>query len=472
MIRRSWLCLTILAGMLLAPGAARARPLSVEVWTDRGTDAVYEPGDRMQVKVRVSEDAHLLVYEIDTEGQVNVLFPYRGRPDLVEGRATYRLPDEESGFDLVVERQTGESFIVALASRAPFEGLPWYLRPYDPRGEDIGYVGKPEEEQGITAEGRIVGDPFVAMERIRRRVLRSADDDESFATGYVSYYVHHEVRYPRYLCYDCHRPGYYAWWDDFDPYFASCRVFDFRVNWNWYWGPGYWHGYVPYYVFLYRSDCPPRWRTHPRGGWYSSWDGWSRWSTAWGGPLVRYKSPPPPGYTPPSKFDSRERWRENKPLPPGFMTAGIPRGRGLREELPIGRNNRPGTEEQGGGRRVIERSGRPGVTPEPAGRAPGEEGRGTRPGTGPERPRIERPTPPTTPRGGEERRPQREAPPAPRYERPREAPPAPRYERPRETPRSDPPRYERPREAPRSAPPREQRAPQNEGSRGQRRGGR
>jgi hypothetical protein len=465
MIRRSWLCLTILAGMLLAPGAARARPLSVEVWTDRGTDAVYQPGDRMQVKVRASDDAYLLVYEIDTEGRVSVLFPYQGRRGFVEGRTTYRLPDEEAGVDLVVQQQTGESFVVALASRTPFEDLPWYLRPYDPRGEDIGYVGKPEEEQGVTTEGRVVGDPFVAMERIRRRVLRNADDNESFATSYVSYYVHHAVRYPRYLCYDCHRPGYYAWWDGFDPYFSYCRAFDFRVNWNWYWGPAYWHGYVPYYVFVYRADCPPRWRHDRHDGGYSSWDGWNRWTTLWSGPLVRYKSPPPPDYIPPTKFDARQRWRENKPLPPGFMTAGIPRGRGAaREELPVGRNGRPGDEQSGEGR-FIEGSRRPEVVREPLGRAPRDEDRGTRQGTGFERPRIEQPLPRVEPRGGE-RRPEREAPPAPRYERPRETPrPEPRHETP-------PPRYERPREAPRSGPPREQKQPQGDEARGGRRGGR
>ena len=42
----------------------------------------------------------------------------------------------------------------------------------------------------MTAEGRIVGDPFVAMERIRRRVLSDPDNDEAFATAYTSYYIH------------------------------------------------------------------------------------------------------------------------------------------------------------------------------------------------------------------------------------------------------------------------------------------
>jgi hypothetical protein len=34
-------------------------------------------------------------------------------------------------------------------------------------------------------------------------------------SSYASYYVGHEVRYPRYICNDCHRPGQWRWWVDF-----------------------------------------------------------------------------------------------------------------------------------------------------------------------------------------------------------------------------------------------------------------
>ena len=40
---------------------------------------------------------------------------------------------------------------------------------------------------------------------IRRRVLADPQDPDAFGTSYATYYVHNEVRYPRYLCYDCHR---------------------------------------------------------------------------------------------------------------------------------------------------------------------------------------------------------------------------------------------------------------------------
>jgi hypothetical protein len=317
---------------LALPSGARAERLGVRVSTDRGEDAVYNSGDALEISAKVSGDAYLLVYEIDAEGALHLLFPFERAGAYVEGPTTVRLPSSDSDYQLVVEGPVGEGYIVAIASREPFGSLPWYLRPYDARAEELGYHGDDAdaEADGVTAEGRIVGDPFVAMERIRRRILADPADRESFATDYASYYVHQAVRYPRYLCYDCHRPGQWAWWDGFDPYYTSCTAMDFRVNATWWWGPSYWFGQVPYFVYVYRPDCPPRFRGPGwRGTWYSSWDGWKRWSGLWGGSLHRYKSPPPAGYVPPpSKFDPiARRTGGRSSTPPGFLVSahGSPR---------------------------------------------------------------------------------------------------------------------------------------------------
>lgn len=449
-----WTALPALAALMIAPVAASARGLSVELWTDRGTDAVYQPGDPIQIKARTSEDANLLVYEIDAEGAVHLLFPSRHQNPAIEGRHTYRLPDDDRG-ELVVDATTGEGYIVAIASDAPFDELPWYLRPYDPQGDDLGYVGTPDQEEGVTADGHIVGDPFVAMERIRRRVLRDSRDGDSFASAYTTYYVHEQVRYPRYICYDCHRPGLYSWWSGFDPYYTTCSVFDFRVNWSWGWGPRYWFGNVPYFVYVYRDDCPPAYRRYSgTGTWYSSWDGWNRWCDLWGaGGLRRYKSPPPPNYTPPNKWATTRSPRE---VPPGFVAGGVERRTRTGQGVGIGMNNRPfgGTDggSGGGGGGVRERRDgtfTPGrdTRPDEGGRTPraGTDSpftRGGSGGPGMSRPRDE---------GGSDRR---DAPPA--YQpRPERQPERPReFSPPRQEPRRDPPRQER---AP--DPPRQERTP-------------
>ena len=344
-----------LIGLALPAGAWAAEHLGVRVSTDRGDDGVYNPGDPLEISTRVTGDAYLLVYEIDAEGEVHVLFPFERGEAYVEGPATVNLPTGDSDYQLVVEGPVGEGYIVAIASREPFEDLPWYLRPADQKAEELGYHGETDgdEVEGVTAEVRIVGDPFVAMERIRRKVLADPSDRESFATDYTSYYVHQAVRYPRYLCYDCHRPGQWAWWDGFDPYYASCTAMDFQVNASWWWGPSYWFGQVPYYVFVYRPDCPPRYRRYGgRGAWFSSWDGSRRWANLWGGPLRRYKTPPPPGYiSPPSKFDQGGRRRDGRPfMPPGFLASAHGTPRVSPPERGVGGRQRPAVGPVAGSR--------------------------------------------------------------------------------------------------------------------------
>ena len=476
------LALPVVAALLLGPAVATGvradQHLSVKVSTDRGDNAVYNPGDPLEISARVSDGAYLLVYEIDAEGEVHVLYPFEHADAFVEGPATVRLPGGDSDYQLVVQGPVGEGYVVAIASREPFENLPWYLRPYDERAGELGYQGgADEDEEGVTAEGRIVGDPFVAMERIRRQVLAEPSAREGFATDYASYYVHEAVRYPRYLCNDCHRPGQWAWWDGFDPYYATCTAIDFRINASWWWGPSYWFGYVPYYTYVYRPSCPPRWRAGDwRNAWYSSWDGRRRWNSQWGGPLRRYKSPPPPGYVPPpSKFDRASRARDGRTFtPPGFLASAhgnyrTPPGvRGTRPNVRLGPAPDPGSRDDATLRQNRGRSG--GITFFPRDRIRTGVGPGAESPIGRERtwnrpvrgsewyPTRRSDTP--TPSGGSPRyiergseRPSitpRESAPAPRAESPRWTAPAP--DRGGQSSSPPPAAHESPRQSERPAP--------------------
>lgn len=464
------------------PAPASARALDVDVWTDKGDDGVYQPGDAMRIKVRTTEDAYLLVYEIDSEGQVNLLFPWKRGQGRIEGARTLRLPSDDSDLELAVEQKTGQGFIVAVASDRPFREMPWFLRPYDPQAAAIGYDDDEREgieartgkdEPGFDDDGRVVGDPYVAMERIRRRVLDMKTAEQDFGSDYVTYYVHEQVRYPRYLCNDCHRPNQWAWWNGFDPYYARCSVIDFRVNWGWSWGPTCWNGYTPYYYYVVRSDCPPRYTS-----WYndrtrfSSWDGWDRWGTLWGGQLRRYKpTPAPVGYVPPPQ--PGQVWREGR-TPPGFLPPDVRRQSGTPGSTPAGWLSR----DRGDGKPVW-RDGprqRPDAPPPGNGRGNDAPPSGTR-GDEPrwrEWKRGDNPPPGGGGGSSEESRPRWRGgskpsdPPAgggsggssesdrPRWRRGDDSPPpAPKRQDPPPPPRQDPPRQDPPRQdPPRQDPPR------------------
>jgi hypothetical protein len=452
----------LLVGVIgvLAAAPASAQYLAVKLWSDRGDGAVYKPGEPINVSVRTNHDAQVLVYEIDAEGSVHLLFPTEDEATDVQGGVTLQLPEDPSE-QLVVEGPVGQGYIVAIASEEPFRELPWYLRPRDVRAEEMGYTSADNQDDGVTPEGKIVGDPFVAMERIRRQVLDDPSDVHSFSTAYTSYYVHHEVLYPRYLCNDCHRPGYWRWWDGFDPYYSTCSVFDFRINAGWWWGPTYWTTYVPYYAYVFRDDCAPRYRSVGRGGWCSSWDGWRRWTSAWGGPLRRYKQAPPAGYVPPARWDRTGRGA-NRTLPPGFIASHerpvrtVLPGSGIRREP---RDPRDPGSNRGGSRPWMRDTGRGA-----AGRETPPDRRFGRPDWGGRGSRA-----PWQPDGRQQARPERRGdyPGAQRpnrvdrEERPRWEP---QRSEPREAPapRREPMRWERPSEVP--APPPARSRDENRGS--------
>lgn len=349
MLRTKWFIgAAALVALVVAAGSASARPLSVEVWTDRGDDHVYNPGDAMQVRAKSNDDAYLLVYEIDSEGIVKVLFPFRRAAGMVEGKSTLMLPPEDSDFELAVESATGLGYIVAIASRRPFGELPWYLRQYDPQAASLGYEGAQGDVEGFDDEGKVMGDPTVAIERIRVAVLGTDTSPEDFATAYTTYYVGHEVRYPRYLCNDCHQPNHWGWWDGYDPYFTTCSVIDFRVNWNWCWGPCMWSAHTPYYYYVVRPDCPPYYYPYYANNTrWSSWGGTTQWNDLWGGPLTRYKSAPPVGYVPPpTKSGDYPRttppgWVATKTAGAGYAPAGKS-GYGGGKTAPGGSAYKPG----------------------------------------------------------------------------------------------------------------------------------
>ena len=46
--------------------------LEVKVWVDKGDKALYEPGEDIRVYFRTNRDAYVLIYNIDTRGNVHL----------------------------------------------------------------------------------------------------------------------------------------------------------------------------------------------------------------------------------------------------------------------------------------------------------------------------------------------------------------------------------------------------------------
>ncbi len=226
--------------------------IGVEVWTDRGDEGVYSDGETVGVHFRTDCDAYVVVYQVNTDGTVDLLQPY-GPEDFgrVRGGVAYRVDSPR----LRARGADGVAYVQVLACREPLTPhLPGWMRPgYHHRGLPPMHWGW-SEEHILRQYGIIVGDPFLGLAGLRAVILPSWRGPGSFGFATVTYCVNRHVYYPRYVCSDCH----YGNW--FDPYVDICVVFDIRVDpwWRDCYRPGPCH---PRYVYWKRSSAPVRYRT-------------------------------------------------------------------------------------------------------------------------------------------------------------------------------------------------------------------
>ncbi len=228
-----------------------AMPLRVGVWTDKAEGEVYAKGDAQSVTFQTNEDAYAVVYRIDTEGRVSVLWP-RSRMDdgFVFGGHEYVLP-VQGGPRLRVADVEGEGFVEAVVSRYPFD-----LRALE--------VDFHHETGGKPYDFRVAGDPFLAMNEVNYAVTGLADTEDYVVTNYASYYVHRTVDHPRYLCGQCHDGVGY------DPYDDTCKL---EITVDYRWANGWWgtYGYYPAYCYpAYVYVDPWTWRPWVNF-WYDPW---------------------------------------------------------------------------------------------------------------------------------------------------------------------------------------------------------
>jgi hypothetical protein len=215
--------MTTLAAASAGPGHAPTPPISVyaaalrqlayegpqiQLWTDRDDGTVYHRGDRVRVYFRTDEDAYVTIFRIDTDGRVRVLFPPDPwDDDFARGGRAYEVRPTDDPYAFLIDEYPGEGYVFAIATRDPFD----YREMV--RGDHWDY-------RVIASNGRVAGDPYVAIENLVDMIVPANYDAYSYDV--TSYYVEQYYQYPRFLCYDCHSYVAFPYWD---PYNYSCQRF-------------------------------------------------------------------------------------------------------------------------------------------------------------------------------------------------------------------------------------------------------
>jgi len=184
------------------PGAwpdASART-HIEVWTNRGDDA-FASGQGARVFFRTEVDAYVTVLRVDTDGRVRVLFPLEPWEDnFARGGREYEVQGGYERDAFSIDDYPGVGYIFAVAAADPFV-------------YDAFETGDHWDYRAI-ADGRVHGDPYVALTDLAQRILPA--DDRDWDYDITPYYVNRHYDYPRFLCYDCHTYVSYPLWSVYD----------------------------------------------------------------------------------------------------------------------------------------------------------------------------------------------------------------------------------------------------------------
>src|SRR5919198_1434493 len=190
----------------IAGSAAARQPATleyrsrVEVWTNRGDDP-YFTGQAARVFFRADRDGYVTILRVDSDGRVRVLFPREPWEDnFARGGREYEVLDRSDRAAFLIDDYPGVGYIFAITTPDPFV--------YDAieSGDHWDYR--------VIADGRIRGDPYVALTDLAQRIVPSDDSDWDY--DIVPYYVQQHYDYPRFLCYDCHSYVSYPYWSPYD----------------------------------------------------------------------------------------------------------------------------------------------------------------------------------------------------------------------------------------------------------------
>jgi hypothetical protein len=95
-----------------------------DLWTDRGRNALYYKGDKMQLLVRSESDCYVKIYYTDVEGKVQLLFPnVWEKNNFLRAGQVYRIPNDSMSFELEMGEPYGVESVRLVAQDVQFDDL-------------------------------------------------------------------------------------------------------------------------------------------------------------------------------------------------------------------------------------------------------------------------------------------------------------------------------------------------------------
>jgi hypothetical protein len=229
----SVLLLPLLMDAATVPQAAPHDDPPIRLWINN--DRRFLPGDRAKVEVRTRDDGYLLVFHVDPEGHLRVLFPLDPDQDnFVRGGKKYEIRGRGGRESFEVDNTSGKGTVYAAVSRDAFR--------FD------GFVVGDHWDYRALAPSRLPSDAEQDLNDLARRVAQG-DFDYDLLNYYVSERVAYRSDYTPYYgsyyndpsCYRFSCSSYYG-----SPFNVSIGLFFGRPYRRYYYDP-YFYAYDPFY---------------------------------------------------------------------------------------------------------------------------------------------------------------------------------------------------------------------------------
>jgi hypothetical protein len=198
----------------------------IRLWINN--DRRFLPGDRAKVEVRTRDDGYLLVFHVDPEGHLRVLFPLDPDHDnFVRGGKKYEVRGRGGRESFEVDNTTGNGTVYAAVSRDAFR--------FD------GFVVGDHWDYRALAPSRLPDEPEQDLNELVRRMAQG-DFDYDLLTYYVSERVAYQSKYSPY-----YGSSYTSWCCSsyYGSAFSVAIVFG-RPYRSYYYDP-YFYAYDPFY---------------------------------------------------------------------------------------------------------------------------------------------------------------------------------------------------------------------------------
>jgi len=225
----SALLLPLLLGSSIEPPAAIKDDPPIQLWIS--DDRRFLPGDGAKVQVRTEDDGYLLVFHVDPEGYLRVLFPMDpGKDNFVRGGKKYEVKSR-GGREAFEADSRGRGTVYAAVSRDPFR--------FD------GFVLGDHWDYRALAPSRLSNNPEPELNELVRRMAQGSFDYDLLGYDVVDRAAYAYDYAPRYYgstydpwCYSCGRPYYGSG--------LGISIFFGRPYRRYYYDP-YFYAYDPYY---------------------------------------------------------------------------------------------------------------------------------------------------------------------------------------------------------------------------------